>query len=927
MMPVTEIRVLGPLALVVAGQELAVASTRQRRLLAMLALHAGRAVSVATLVDAIWDDDPPITADATLQSHASRLRHLLGDKPLSRTPNGYRLDIDPQAVDAMRFEELVTAARSDVGPERALGLLDEALALWRGDAYPDLAHHELGVAATVRLRELHTIAKEARAEALLAVDRAEDAVADLEALTLRQPLRERPWQLLMRAQLHCGRQADALAAFGRYATWLAEEGLEPSESTKRLREAILVAPETVRREPSAAPAAVAGTPAQLPATVAAFTGRAAELARLDALLGESRRTPTAVLITTIGGTAGIGKTTLAVHWAHRVADRFPDGQLYVNLRGFDPSGTAMTPGEAVRGFLDALGVPVERIPATTDAQAALYRSLVAGRRMLVLLDNAATAEQVRPLLPGSATCLVLVTSRDQLTALVAVDGARPVVLDRPSAEDAARLLVARLGRARTAAEPGAVTEIVELCARLPLALAVVASRAAVNPALPLGALAGELLADRDRLAALDAGETTAQVRAVFSWSYQRLSPAAATLFRLLGLHPGPDIGVPAVASLSGVPPGEVRPVLAELARANLVAEHRPGRYDLHDLLRVYAAELAETVDPPAERDAARGRLLDHYLHTARAADELLHPNRERPVLSAPAAGVRPQPLADREAALAWFNTESPVFGGLIDEALRCGLDGRGSQLSRMINQYLYYQGDWNQMVATQTAALAAARRMGDRWSEAFSLRTLALVYVRMGALDEALTHSEQALVLCAADGDQTALAHTHYRIANLQERMGHLDEALGHAYQALEIYQAIGHARGQARSFNTVGWFLAQLGQYEKAIGYCEQGLAASRELGEVATEAATWDSLGYCHQHLGRHAQAEECFLTALDRYREIGDRYGESEVLANLGEYHRQAGRHDSARESWKRAWDILRELGHPDAERVRAKLRGLD
>jgi hypothetical protein len=358
-----------------------------------------------------------------------------------------------------------------------------------------------------------------------------------------------------------------------------------------------------------------------------FAGRTAELARLTALLDEDAGGT--VVITAIDGTAGIGKTTLAVHWAHRIADRFPDGQLYANLRGFDASGPAMTPAEAIRGFLDAFAVPPERIPVDLPAQSGLYRSLLAGRRVLVLLDNARDADQVRPLLPGTPGCVAVVTSRHRLSSLVTADGAHPLPLDLLSTGEARELLVSRIGRDRAGAEPETIDELIELCAHLPLALTLVAARAASHPTFPLAALAGELRDTHGRLDAIGEGDVTSGVRAVISWSYERLDAEAARLFRLLGMHPGPDIAVPAAASLAGVPVGRARAALAELARAHLAEEYAPGRYTCHDLLRLYARELADTVDSASDRHDAVHRLLDHYVHAAHTATELLQASRGR----------------------------------------------------------------------------------------------------------------------------------------------------------------------------------------------------------------------------------------------------------------------------------------------------------
>jgi transcriptional regulator with XRE-family HTH domain len=437
---------------------------------------------------------------------------------------------------------------------------------------------------------------------------------------------------------------------------------------------------------------LAAVPHQLPAAVVGFTGRVAELEALTELLHDAAAAPGTVVISAIGGTAGVGKTALALHWAHQVAGRFPDGQLYVNLRGFDPSGAPAAPEAAIRGFLDALSVPPERIPASAEAQAGLYRSLLSGKRILIVLDNARDEQQVRPLLPASRAGLVIVTSRNQLAGLAAADGARLLSLDVLTRGEALQLLTARLEPGRAAAEPGAVAEIAGLCACLPLALAVAAARAAARPGFLLAPLAEELRDSANRLDALDADDPAASVRAVFSWSYQQLSDASARMFRLLGLHPGPDISVPAAASLAGSADADVRRLLRRLARAHLIAEHVPGRYAFHDLLRAYAAEQAHQTGSQAERDAAVGRVLDHYLHTAARAAFLLDPSKEPVALTPPQPGATAGQPADYAQALAWFEAERQVLLAAITLAARSGFDAHAWET---LPRRPYPAGSWH----------------------------------------------------------------------------------------------------------------------------------------------------------------------------------------------------------------------------------------
>jgi tetratricopeptide (TPR) repeat protein len=665
-------------------------------------------------------------------------------------------------------------------------------------------------------------------------------------------------------------------------------------------------------------------PRQLPTAVRQFVGRSAELAALTEAL---RQTPAAgtVMVSVICGTAGVGKTALAVYWAHQVAAQFPDGQLYVNLRGFDPGGP-MTPAEAIRGFLDALDVPPQRIPASLDAQAALYRSLLSGRRMLLLLDNASDISQVRPLLPGTPTCLALVTSRNQLTGLVAAEGARPVPLDLLAATEARELLAEHLTPGRVGAEPEAIESIIALCARLPLALALVAAHAVTHPHLSLPALAAELRDTQGRLDAFAGDDPTTDVRAVFSWSHRALRPAAARLFRLLGLHPGPDISASAAASLIGLPVLPARRLLTELTRAHLIVERTPGRYTFHDLLRAYAAEQARAIEPAPQRREAIRRILDHYLHTARTAARLLNPLRKMIEVSPPAPGVTPVEFAGYGEALTWFTDEHAVLLAAVDQAETAGMDVHTWQLAWALVNYLERRGHWHEYAATQRSALAATKRLADPFAEAQASRLLALACTCLTEYDEARTYQRHALELYRKIGDRTGEAYTHYYLAVVAERQSRHTEGLSHARQALELHQAAGERVGRADALNAIGWFLALLGEHEEALAHCEQALVLHREAGHVSGEADTWDSLGYAYHHLGRHREAIDCYREALQLLRDPGDRYYEADTLTHLGDVHLSAGDPDTAMELWHQARDIFDDLGHSDAAGVRARLERL-
>jgi tetratricopeptide (TPR) repeat protein/transcriptional regulator with XRE-family HTH domain len=707
-----------------------------------------------------------------------------------------------------------------------------------------------------------------------------------------------------------------------------EAGLRPRhESVKLLAKALSLTDAeqeqlfaAAREDPAGRPPADS-VPRQLPADLAGFTGRRRHLRELDALLAGDP--PTAVVISAIAGTAGVGKTALAVHWAHRVTDRFPDGQLYVNLRGFDPSGRPSEPAAAVRGLLDALGAPPQGVPADPQAQFALYRTLLAGRRMLVVLDNARDAEQVRPLLPGAPGCLALVTSRNLLTGLVASEGAHPLTLDVLSTVEARDLLARRLGADRVAREPDAVEEIVAFCARLPLALAVVAAYAAIHPDLPLSHFAVELQDTEGRLDSFETGDRGTDVRAVFSWSYNSLHAAAARVFRLLGLHPGPDISAVAAASLAGDPLHEVQRSLADLARANLITEPRPGRYALHDLLRAYARELAQAVEPDAARHAAEHRMLDHYLHSAHTAALSLNPNRAAITVAEPRPGTNPEEPTDAEQAMAWFTTEHPVLLAVIEHAATGGWDAHIWQLSWSLADFSYRRGHWHAQITADGAAIAAARRLGDHTGQALCHRNLAKAFTQLNRYGDAHTHLRHALDLLIETGDRAGQASTHESLALVSERQEHYAAALEHAEQALALHRAAGNEVGQANAINQVGWYHALLGNHREALTNCGQALTLFQQLGSRPGQAATWDSLGYAHHHLGEYDKAIACYGKAIDLIRDIGSRYAEAEALGHLGDAHHAAGNADPARDAWREAVTILDGLDHPEADRIRGKL----
>jgi DNA-binding SARP family transcriptional activator len=966
-----EFGLLGPLVVRAGGVPVVVSASKQRVLLAALLLRANEVVAAAELAEAVWEGSPPETARVTLQNYVKRLRHVLGPAGYERIvtrPAGYVIDVGPGELDVARFAELraggLAAARAGAW-ESAAAQLGAALELWRGRPLADVPSQVLAVAEVPRLAGMRLEIAEARIDAELHLGRHREVIAELQALTAAEPLRERLHELLMVALYRSGQQAAALAAYQHARRALIDKlGIQPGPGLRELNQKILQsdpgllpapAPVTAadRHPPAPRPVtsdaasasgggrAQAGCPAMLPAAVAGFAGRSAELAALSAMPGRNGQP---VLITAIGGTAGVGKTALAVHWARQHAAWFPDGQLYANLRGFGPADP-LPAAEALRAFLSALHVPAAQIPASLDGRRALYRSQLAGKKILILLDNARDPDQVRPLLPASPTATVLITSRNELASLVVTDGAQPIILDVLTDGEAHQMLTRRLGPGRVAAEPAAASELTTLCARLPLALAITAARAAAHPALPLSALATELRQATSRLDALATSnhtthpqangdgtthppatsEEATDARAVLSWSYQQLAPATARMFRLLGLHPGPDITAPAAASLAGADPPQARRQLRELTRGCLLTEHTPGRYALHDLLRAYATEQTHATDNHQARHHATTRILDHYLHTAHTAALLMQPHRGLPTLDPVRPGVTAEHFANHQQALAWFEAEYRVLLSAVSLAAETGLDVHAWKLPWAMTSFLDWRGHWHEWAAVERTALAAATRLGDKTAEAMARRGTAAVCARLGDHDQARIHLAECLELYRQLGDRSGEARVHQDLSGEAEQQGRYADALGYAEQALTLFRATADRAGEANALNSIGWCHAQLGNPRQARPFCQRALRLYQELGNRYCEAHIWDSLGYAEHQLGRLADAVDCYQHALSLFREVGDRFGEAEILTHLGDTRQAAGDRQEAQDAWRHALAILDDLHHPDADQVRARLAG--
>jgi DNA-binding SARP family transcriptional activator len=906
--PPVGVRLLGPVDVQVAGRQARLSGQRRKAVLAVLALHRGEPVGSERLVDIVWGPTPPASVASALQNTVSHLRGLLGDR--SRIPNGlggYRLSLPPGAIDLERAESLIRAHPADAGPHERVTRLRAALDLWRGDSLADVADVDWLAEQAQRLEQLRVSAAVSLIDARMALGEHAHLVLELQQAARAHPYREDVHRQLILALYRCGRQADALAAYQRLRHAMRDDlGIEPGPALRELEVAVLRQdPALDLSLPVTASAPAPARPAQLPHAPRTFAARTAELARLD---------EAATGLTVISGTAGVGKTTLAVHWANRAAAAYPDGQLYVNLRGFDPGGQVRPP-DVLRGFLRALGLAARDIPATVEEQIALYRTTMAGRRILVLLDNARDEDQVRPLLPGGADALTLVTSRNRLTGLVVAEGARPLPLRRPSTAEARHILHQRLGPRRMAAAPGVVDDIIKRCVRLPLALAVAAAHAATDPSLSLAAVAGQL---SDGLDSFPGGDPATDVRAVFSWSYRALSEPAARLFRLLGVFPAaPDFTLAGLASLAALTPRQTRPLVAELVRTHLLSEVSPGRYGCHDLLRAFAAEQADDGS-----GAALARLIDHYLHTAYAAKCLYQPPRD-PITLAPARpGVHLADLPGTAGAAAWFARELPALLAAV-RVVPPAPGWRPWQLAWTISVHLERQGCWPDYAAVHRAGLEAAHRADDRVGQAYAHFFLSRASRRLDRENDRRAHRERALALFRELGDPIGEAGVHLDRASADQDDGRTADVLAHATRALELYRSAGFRSGVGHALSDLAWMHLSHGNLGEVLDLAEQGLALHVENGDGRAQADTWDTLGSLHVRQGNLGRGIECYERAIMLYHRLSDLYNEADSLTSLVSDLTDAGATAEAEEARRRVAALLPRLARSESRRILRKL----
>lgn len=921
-----EFRLLGPMTVSRGGQRVPLARGKQRALLATLLLRHGEVVSVDELAEVLWGDDPPTSARVTVQNYVMRLRSTLGEagRDLRTEPGGYLLRVPADQLDVSRFEALTQAASAAARAgnwHEASAKASLALDLWRGAPLADVEACLLQARERPRLEELRRQALEVRIEAELRLGDHQRVITELAPLIAAAPLRERLHGLLMQALHASGQQAEALAAYERARqTLIAELGTEPGAALQELHLHILTGEPAVSPARPNAAGHVAGPPVprELPADVAAFTGRAAELAALDQILLGTRASharagegTTAAVISAVSGTAGVGKTALALRWAHQAAPHFPDGQLHVNLRGYDPA-QPLTASDALAGFLRSLGVPGEQIPPEEDERAARYRSLLAGKRMLILLDNASTVDQVRPLLPGHPECRVVVTSRDSLAGLIARDGARRLDLDLLPVKDAAALLRELIGE-RAAADPAAVAELAEHCGRLPLALRVAAELAVSRPADSLTRLVADLKDEQRRLDLLSAhGDPRTAVRAVFAWSYQHLDEDTARAFRLAGLHLGADFEPYAVAALTGSELREARRAIDTLNRAHLVHAAAPGRYAMHDLLRAYARALSGKVDGPDEEQAALSRLFNHYVHASAAAMDVFHPAERyrRPRIPAPPTPV--PPFADPAQALAWLDGQRDCLVTTAQYAADHGRPWVATRLSATLYRYLDLGSHCADARAVHACALRSARQCGDRTAEGVALNALGGIDLLQGRYQQAGANQRAALAAFVESGDRANQAHALNSLGNVAHHQGAYQAATARYEQALALYRETGHRNGQAVVLSNLGAVLKSLGRYQHAIGHYQQALALYRQTGNRHGEAIALSNIGSAYERQGSHQEAAEFHQEALGLHRAMGNRNGEAIALNNLGTIERHRGRYPEAIALHQRAFTMHCETG---------------
>jgi DNA-binding SARP family transcriptional activator len=962
-------RILGPLEIWTGQDWGGIGAPKWRALLAALLLNQGQAVSTDRLIAELWGDDPPDRAPNLVSVYALRLRRLLGDPQghvLTTRAPGYQLLLSPGDVDAEHFEALAGRGRQALAAgdsRRAAELLAEALGLWRGRALADVPPSALVTAEASRLEESRLTALELRIEADVGCGLHAQLVPELRRLLSDQPLREGLWSLLVRALDGSGRHAEALAAYGQAREVISDElGVDPGPELQRLYQALLAADRIPQRRPApysgprdagspshgppvsaspspGAPAAGAAprtpratslrrVPAQLPADVADFTGRDEHLERLCGLVSEGgrKRTP-AVTVAVVAGAPGLGKTTLAVHAAHGLRRDFPDGQLYVTLLG----GTEhpVPPDEVLARFLRDLGVDGVRVPVDAEERAAMYRTRLAERQMLIVLDDARDAAQVRPLLPGTGSCAVIVTSRHRLSDLA---GSRLIDLDVLDNDEATELFTRIVGGDRADAEPGAVRQVLAACAGLPLAIRIAGARLTARRGWSVATLAARLADERRRIDEFTAGDLA--VRACFEVSFGAMphiehpdgvDPAHA--FRLLGIWTGPSIGLQAAAALIGKPERPVAEALEVLVDAHLLESPAPDVYAFHQLLRAYASERARAQEPEQVIEEAVRRALTWYLRTADAAASVVSPHRSRVPLEPGEPGYEAVSFGTAEQALDWCEQERANLVAATREAAGRGMHDIAWKLpvaAMVCFDFLGYRAEW---IATHRIGLASTRERGDRRAEVWVLNNLGMVLSQQRD-DDAIGYFEQALAIHRETGDLQGQAQAANNLAFHYRLLGRHEEAAATLLSALDLNRQVGYRYGESIALCNLGEAYLELGRYDDAIARSREALTVIREIGSARLEGYALYNLGRIDLGLGHIVQGAEQLEQALSLHRSAGDRYGEAQDLQYIGNARAREARLPEAREMWTRARGLFERLGEDSrAAELTAQLEKAD
>ncbi|MFG1966206.1 tetratricopeptide repeat protein [Nonomuraea sp. NPDC049028] len=913
-----DFRILGTLELWNGGSPVPLTAPKQRALLAILLIKAGRPVPVERLVDELWGATPPRSVESTLHSLISRLRGR-GVATLVREPGGYRLGLEGATLDARVFEWLAVQARelAEAGRlEHAARRFREALDLWRAPALADAPESPMIEAERARLDGLRLAVFEEYADTLAGLGRHAQVAGELRALLAEHPLRESLWARMIAALDRSGQPREALAAYGEARRVLAEElGLDPGSELRRLQAGILRRENKRENKREDGRAARGPISPQLPPDLAQFTGRGTALRELTALM---RTAPGTVAV--VSGMPGVGKSAFAVHWAHRMAKRFPDGQIFIDLRGHRPQ-EAITPRKALDRFVRALGMPPEQVPAGEDELATAYRTLLAGRRVLVVLDNAADPEQVEPLLPGTDGCLALVTSRNRLSGLALRHVTRTIDLDILAEPEAVALLAAVIGP-RADAEPAAVAELADQCGQLPLALRIAAAHLAGHPNRRVATYLADLT-ERGRLNALRLGDVPATaVRATFDLSYQALAEADQIAFRRLGLVPGSGFTAQALAAMLDVSAAQARTHLDALRAASLIHPHRSRprqeRYQLHDLLLDYARDRAQAEDAPPIREESVRRLLEWYLtiddplvlqdehENMMAGTRHAAEHRMDAAWRLPAALAQPLRLRHCLTDTAELHTLAATA------AERTGRQPEAAVAHHNLGAVLEHLGRYPEALAEHRRTLEIYRQLKDQRGMGTALRSIGTVSWLLGRYGEALTDLQEARRLLEGAGADAAVGQTLNMLGIVLRNLGRLEEAVTHYERALAIHQRTHDLEGEANTLNNLGVAREAQDRHAEALELYRKALALRRAAGSRKGEARALNNIGLAEAKLGRLEPAREHLLAALASHRESGDLKGEGQVTNDLAGLYHRLGREEEARTHFAAALRIRSGIG---------------